>query len=807
MKYFLHKHNYESNARHHGMIGLLLIFFFLLPSSLTFSQLNLDFKRIELNFPQVKLFVQVRCSTDARLDMKKTDFTLKENGMQIDSFVFHCPDPAQACCISIALIFDRSGSMEGKPIADAKVAGKTFVDKMRTQCDEAIVMSFATFSRVDVAMTKNKATLKAGIDGIGALGQTAIWDATIDGITELMREASHPCKAIVLLSDGEDNKSSQKLSDVITSAVSNGIRVFTIGLNVTPQHGALLDSLARMTGGKYYPTPTSEQLTAIYTEIANVLGKNFVECEITYNSRCKDGTLRTVDLTLNFCGSAITKTKQYIAPYDSLTFQRISIKLGDVLANGLDDIIVPLILETPIDDLFKPFTCNVLFDTSCISFIDIERAGYLLDRSPIIPTRITGGIHLNGTLPQYISGSGILAVLHFKVRDPDKDRICTIKLTDLHFDAGCLIAQTKNGTITVVARKPIIDCVLQMPQSLVWNETKKDYTPNPFDAEITLNNTGNREAINAQAQIFFNQDDFDLFSPSTDRQPASPKIIIPKNSATASWQLNAKPRSRGDSVMICIRVTFDNHLPVECCRKMWIPPPSIPILHCALSAPQIQNDKITHRYSPMPFPITADVQNTGGIPTDSVFVQIILPPPLKLAGSDIGKESKLLAPYKLVTNGFGQVKWLVQHSPSFTEKKYSVTVCTRTSNADSVCCAIPIIIPPIDSPILECTITAVDSLFYDEVKDEYNPNPFPFTVAVKNTGSLDADSVRATLVLPPEFVLEPPTQLVTKYFNPMLVVKYTPPLPPNEISWMVKALDQKKKKASEIKVKLNGVMK
>ena len=41
----------------------------------------------------------------------------------------------------------------------------------------------------------------------------------------------------------------------------------------------------------------------------------------------------------------------------------------------------------------------------------------------------------------------------------------------------------------------------------------------------------------------------------------------------------------------------------------------------------------------------------------------------------------------------------------------------------------------------------------------------------------------------------------------MLAVKYTPSLPANDVTWMVRALDQKKRKAGEIKVKLNGVMK
>ena len=79
-------------------------------------------------------------------------------------------------------------------------------------------------------------------------------------------------------------------------------------------------------------------------------------------------------------------------------------------------------------------------------------------------------------------------------------------------------------------------------------------------------------------------------------------------------------------------------------------------------------------------------------------------------------------------------------------------------------------------------------------------------MSVRNTGTLDADSASATIVLPPEFVLDPPNQPVKKFFNPMLVVKYTPALPANDVTWMVRALDQKKRKPADIKVKLNGMM-
>lgn len=779
-------------------------FFFTLFQQISHPQTSLTFNRLEVNFPEVKLFVQVRCGQDVSLDMKKDNFTLRENGLLIEDFSFYCPDPSTACCLSVALIFDRSGSMAFKPLADAKIAGKSFVDKMRDQCDEATVLSFATLTGIDVAMTKNKNTLKAGIDALATAGETAVWDASIRGIEELNARASNQCKAIVLLTDGDDNKSSHALNEVIANAVNNGIRVFTIGLNVGQTQSNNLARLARETGGKYFLSPTSEQLLTIYNEIADILAKNFVECVLTYQTKCKDGSIRSVDLTLSYCGGIDTKSKQYIAPRDSTTFDYIPIRLGSIIANGLDEAPIPLILGAPIDNIFNPFTCTILYDTTCLSFVVLERNGFLLDRTPILIRQITGGIQLTSTIPQFVSGSGILALLRFRVLDLEKDRTCSLILTDWNFNSGCLIASPGNGQVTVVARKPIVDCTIEMPQDLVWSKITKDYVPNPFQAKIILRNTGNREARGARAQIIFNPDDFDLSMPTTGTQLTTPEVIQPSGSATAIWNVYAKLRTYGDTVRVCIKATFNNHLPIQCCKKIGLPPPLIPILRCNASVPPITRDEKTNSYLPMPFNVTVDVVNTGGIATDSVFVHLKLPAGLSLAGSDAGKSVKVLAPFILASNGVGQIKWQVQHAPTSAAKEYLITACAHTANADSTCCEVPVIIPALSGTILLCNAASIDSVKYDDVKLVYTPDVFPVTLSVENRGALDADSVYAHLNLPPDFILVPPNQPLRKFFSPMKIVRWDSALPPNQLTWMVRAKKTWTEKCVTVSFDLHG---
>jgi hypothetical protein len=238
---------------------------------------------------------------------------------------------------------------------------------------------------------------------------------------------------------------------------------------------------------------------------------------------------------------------------------------------------------------------------------------------------------------------------------------------------------------------------------------------------------------------------------------------------------------------------------------VWIPPVG-PRLACAVTAEKVSIDPKTHRYTPMPFTLTDTTRNTGGVATDTVFTTILLPDGLSLAAGAGNTQIRKLQPAKLQSKAVGTSSWKLTHAVTTEAKSYLVEVCSRRSNVDSVCCTILVQIPPVEAPVLECAIAAVDSLYYNVSTDSYDPNPFPFTVSVRNTGTLDADSASATIDLPPEFALDPPNQPTRLFFNPMLVVKWTPSLPPNEVTWTVRALDQKKRTAGQIKVRLNGIM-
>lgn len=131
--------------------------------------------------------------------------------------------------IAAGLTIDKSGSMSGSKIATAAAAAKMFVDLMDGQNDMATVVGFYSSAVVEAPMTSDKAVLAQAIEGMIASGNTAIYDAIMMTIDEIKAYTSKT-RAIVLLTDGEDNSSVTTLNGAINEAIAQGIPIYTVGL-------------------------------------------------------------------------------------------------------------------------------------------------------------------------------------------------------------------------------------------------------------------------------------------------------------------------------------------------------------------------------------------------------------------------------------------------------------------------------------------------------------------------------------------------------------------------------------------------
>jgi Mg-chelatase subunit ChlD len=408
----------------------------------------LTFNRIVNNWPTIECYFTVTCNKQVTGVYNKSLFKVMEDSVEVPSFDLWCPDSNMRCARSISLVFDASGSMGGAGNAGAKAAGNAFVDLLDPTMDEAAVIWFNTMVTVQQGMTNSQDLLHAAVNALPASGGTAVWDGAYFGLLELINNGVNQCRAVILLTDGEDNSSSRGISEIISLANRNRVRVFTIGLG-GPINSAQLEAIATLTGGRYYEVSNASQLTAIYQEISTILLQGFKECLITYQATCMDGATRKVELVLNnFCGTSDTKSKLFRALRDTTTFTPVRIKLDTMTVQKNTAFSLPLmILDAP--GRMKPGTITILYDNAQFAYQSIVTNTYLLNGIPVTVTPISGGITVRIDGSPLIQQSGVLAMLRFLAPNVNQSSQFEFRLQSVQFDAGCLMPRLESGQVRI----------------------------------------------------------------------------------------------------------------------------------------------------------------------------------------------------------------------------------------------------------------------------------------------------------------------------------------------------------------------
>ena len=157
----------------------------------------------------------------------------------------------------VVLVFDKSGSMAGRALDEAKRGAKAFLATLDAR-DQVTLMFFdrtvyPAFGPVRLGAAH--AQLDSRIDGVSADGGTALYDATLAArdVLEARRKASsHHIRAVVVMTDGADTDSHHKLPATLRGlhGEAGGISVFTIGYGDQPNQDAL-EAIAKAGAGSF----------------------------------------------------------------------------------------------------------------------------------------------------------------------------------------------------------------------------------------------------------------------------------------------------------------------------------------------------------------------------------------------------------------------------------------------------------------------------------------------------------------------------------------------------------------------------
>jgi VWFA-related protein len=253
-------------------------------------------------FPKVKVYVSVTDSAGEPAPVKLETIQLYENGKAITPT--DVSGIGNSVPLTTLLVVDISGSMNyGGKLASAKTAAEAYVDQMRAG-DEAGLLSFNTRITYVQPVTADREKLKLAIQGLNATSDTAMYDALAQGIGLLQNVSGR--KAIIVLTDGMDNRSKQTADGVVQQIDPTGLSISTIGLgDPTQKTSALvgidepaLKSLAERAGGSYGYVNDAAALRSLYEQYGRALQSEYV---LTYTSPAKlrDGLRRMLSVNLS----------------------------------------------------------------------------------------------------------------------------------------------------------------------------------------------------------------------------------------------------------------------------------------------------------------------------------------------------------------------------------------------------------------------------------------------------------------------------------------------------------------------------
>ena len=222
--------------------------------------------------PALRAYVTVIGTDDNYLlGLNASNFRVAEDESPISRFDVK-PVIESGEIIATALVIDRSGSMKGRPIADAKAGAKAFLE-LAGAAELVSVVDFGTQVRVALPLGADKAAATQVIDRIRLSGDTALYDAVCTACQQLAPTAAQR-RAIVLLTDGKENRSTGTIEECLQAVAEAGAKVYAIGLGEAEE--SPLQRLAAESGGLYYYSADSANLIDIYRKISEELHKEYV---------------------------------------------------------------------------------------------------------------------------------------------------------------------------------------------------------------------------------------------------------------------------------------------------------------------------------------------------------------------------------------------------------------------------------------------------------------------------------------------------------------------------------------------------
>ncbi|HXY11397.1 MAG TPA: VWA domain-containing protein [Terriglobales bacterium] len=250
-------------------------------------------------------------------NLDQADFAILDDHKPPQSIVnFHSETDLP---LELGLLIDTSGSVRTRFDFEQASAISFLEQTIRPNFDKAFVMGFSSQSTLTQDFTDNTSLLRIGVHHLRNGGGTALFDAIYRACrTKLMKEPNEqPARrAIIVVSDGEDNQSEVREVQAIEMAQRAEVIIYAISTDdsgLVLRGDTVLQQLAEATGGRaFFPFKMKDVKTS-FAAIEDELRSQYV---VSYHPADfeADGRFRPIEITALKKDLQVRARKGYYAP-------------------------------------------------------------------------------------------------------------------------------------------------------------------------------------------------------------------------------------------------------------------------------------------------------------------------------------------------------------------------------------------------------------------------------------------------------------------------------------------------------------
>ncbi len=273
--------------------------------------------RTHVDLVSVLCSVQDKNTNSFVTNLTREDFSIYEDGQkqEITNFARETNLP-----LTIALLIDTSDSVGPKLRFEQDAATNFFQSVLRQKDDRAMLVEFDSGVTLLQDFTGDPNKLAREIRKLRAAGGTALYDAiqmTCD--EKLIRETGR--KAIIILSDGDDESSNTTFQQALEMALRAESTIFAISVTKGGYFGVegnkrgdnVLKDFSRETGGRPFFPFKLDELDDVFRQINQELRSQYSIGYMSTNA-ARDGSYRKIDIKVSEKGLRLSHRKGYYAP-------------------------------------------------------------------------------------------------------------------------------------------------------------------------------------------------------------------------------------------------------------------------------------------------------------------------------------------------------------------------------------------------------------------------------------------------------------------------------------------------------------